>query len=85
MTRGFSRALMAVAGVTTFGAEKYAPDGWQHVPNGAERYADALERHLLLGSTERLDPESGLHHKAHAAWNALAVLELALREEEKNT
>ena len=77
MTKGFARALLSVAEVTTFGAEKYAPDGWKYVPDGLERYADAMERHMLaLKAGETHDPESGLPHRAHIAWNALALLEL---------
>jgi hypothetical protein len=84
MMRGFPRAMLAVAEVTTFGAEKYEPDGWQHVDGGIERYNDALDRHLLARHISRVDSESQLPHLAHAAWNALAVLELELRRLERN-
>jgi len=77
---GFSRALAAVAGITTYGATKYTPNGWRAVPDGLERYTDALYRHLLASATEAVDPESGHLHLAHAAWNALAVLELTLQQ-----
>ena len=83
MISGFSRALQAVAVVTTKGAEKYTPDGWMHVPNGKERYMDAFARHALaLGSGEKFDPETGCHHLSQVIWNALASLELELREAE---
>ena len=83
MISGFSRALQAVAVVTTKGAEKYTPDGWMHVPNGKERYMDAFGRHALaLGSGEKFDPETGCHHLSQVIWNALASLELELREAE---
>lgn len=76
---GFARALTEVAKVGTFGAAKYTPDGWRSVPQGRERYTDALFRHLLSEAAgEAADPESGLAHAAHAAWNALARLELLL-------
>ena len=69
---GFPLALTAVAEVATFGANKYCEGGWAHVPNGIHRYSDALYRHLLKAATGELrDPESGLLHHAHAAWNAL--------------
>lgn len=78
---GFPNALMAVAEVGTYGANKYTDNGWLSVPNGKQRYADAGYRHNLLAATgEERDAESGLLHKAHAAWNALAELELMLRE-----
>ena len=76
----FSRALMAVAEVGTFGAKKYTRGGWQQVKNGFVRYTDALWRHLLKENIEPVDKDSGLPHEAHLAWNALARLELKLRE-----
>ncbi len=58
---GFARALLAVSEVATFGARKYRPHGWVAVPDGAERYTDAMYRHLLaeaagdvlIGNAER--------------------------------
>lgn len=80
----FPRAISAVASVSAFGASKYAWQGWRGVPDGFERYSDALVRHLTYeGEGEVLDPDSGLLHAAHAAWNALARLELLLEEREK--
>lgn len=74
---GFARALKLVGEVGTYGAEKYSPNGWELVPNGVERYCDALYRHMLdYAISESADRGSGLPHLAHAAWNALAVLEL---------
>lgn len=78
----FSRALWAVAEVGTHGMEKYTRGGWQFVPNGEERYEDALMRHLLKLRVEPVD-ESGLDTLAHLAWNVLAYLELSLREVEE--
>ena len=78
---GFARALERVADVGTFGANKYTDNGWESVPHGRARYTDALYRHLLAeGRGETNDSESGLEHAAHTAWNALARLELQLRE-----
>lgn len=78
----FSRALSAVAQVSTMGALKYSRGGWQHVPDGITRYSDAEWRHRLQGQVEELDSESGLPHRYHELWNCLAVLELELREAE---
>lgn len=77
----FALALLAVAEVGTHGAVKYTRGGWEHVQNGAERYTDAMWRHILAAKHQSSDTDSGLSHKAHAAWNALAVLELELRAE----
>ena len=80
----FARALLAVSEVGTFGARKYTASGWIEVPNGIPRYDDALMRHWLREHAgETNDQDSGLLHAAHLAWNALARLELILREEEK--
>lgn len=79
-----SMALMAAAEVSTFGAKKYEKDGWLQVPDGIKRYTAAMDRHRLLESQEDADVESGLKHQAHLAWNALARLELMLREEKVN-
>ena len=77
------RALLAVAEVATFGANKYSDGGWQHVPDALKRYTDAMDRHRLKEFTEcRYDHDSELTHAAHLAWNALARLELLLRDEE---
>jgi len=77
---GFPRALQAVSEVGTYGAKKYTEGGWEKVPNGQQRYTDALLRHLLKEATgEELDPETEFLHAAHTAWNALARLELILR------
>lgn len=76
----FSLALMSVADVGTFGAIKYSRGGWQSVDNGFERYTDAMWRHLIKERHEPVDADSNLLHAAHLAWNALARLELLLRE-----
>lgn len=80
----FSRAISCVAEVTTTGAKKYAPNNWNKVPDGENRYMEATMRHLLsLGAGEIIDPASRHKHKAHAAWNLLCSLELELRREEE--
>jgi hypothetical protein len=79
----FGMALRAVAAVGTFGKMKYTRGGWQFVKDGENRYTAALGRHLLEEAYERDDEESGLPHAAHAAWDALARLELMLRRWKK--
>lgn len=80
----FPCALLAVADVSAYGAKKYdleySDKNWMRVPNGHERYSDALGRHLVKEAIDPLDDESGLHHDAMAAWNALARLELRIRK-----
>lgn len=76
----FPRALVAVASVSQYGAAKYTWGGWESVPDGVQRYTDALGRHLVGETIDGpADPETGLLHAAQTAWNALARLELMLR------
>ena len=80
--RGFANALYHVACVGTYGANKYRVDGWSEVPDGVQRYTDAMYRHLLAEHRgELVDPDSHLLHAAQAAWNSLARLELMLRDD----
>lgn len=80
----FARALAAVSAVGTYGANKYTDNGWMSVPNGVNRYTDAMLRHILSeASGELTDKDTGLLHAAHAAWNALSRLDLMIRESEK--
>lgn len=69
-------ALKATVDVLTFGAEKYEPDNWKHVPDSKRRYFDALQRHLWAWKEgEQMDPESGKHHLAHALCNLMFLYE----------
>jgi hypothetical protein len=60
-------ALEETVKVLTFGAQKYERDNWKNVPDSKRRYFDALQRHTWAWKQgEQLDPESGIHHLAHA-------------------
>lgn len=85
----FPRALMAVANVSEYGANKYSWRGWESVPDGFNRYSDALGRHLAKEDIEgpydldiRNDPvyPGEVLHASQVAWNALARLELLLKD-----
>ena len=83
---GFARALTEVSKVGTYGAAKYTEAGWTQVAGGIDRYDDAGMRHWLAEHAgQRFDPDTELMHAAHAAWNALARLDLMLRERETIT
>ena len=67
--------LVQVIKVLEFGAVKYQPENWQHVPEARTRYYDALQRHVhAWWSGEATDPETKLHHLAHAACCILFLL-----------
>ena len=78
----FPNALLQVAHVSRYGQTKHPSyQNWQQVPDALNRYRDGLGRHMLeIAAGEQFDAESKLLHAAHFAWNALAVLELQLRE-----
>ena len=78
----FPLALQEVAKLSEKGARKYSWDGWEDVENGEQRYGEALVRHLLVEAREEVDSETGVNHMVCVAWNALARLELTLRNKE---
>lgn len=69
--------IWAIAAVREYGVRKYGdPENWRKVE--AQRYRDALYRHLLayLEDPESVDEESGLPHLWHMACNAAFLTEL---------
>ena len=61
-----------VAKVMTHGAHKYGPENWKKVGNAKARYMAALLRHINAWQQgERNDPETGMHHLAHATCNLM--------------
>lgn len=61
--------------VYTAGAKKYAPNNWQKLADGYNRYKAAMFRHLLAYEKgERIDPDTKCMHLAQVAWNAIAML-----------
>lgn len=69
------RQVERIVDVLTFGAKKYEPNNWQKVPDWRNRYFAAAMRHLTAWfEGERQDPESGMHHLAHAGCCILFML-----------
>lgn len=72
-------AFVEVVKVYRMGCGKYAPRNWENGLSFDETF-DSLQRHAVawyLG--EDYDEESGLHHMAHVAWNALALVAFTFR------
>ena len=87
LCRVFPRALLGVGQCIEFGTHKYPdPKNWVKVENAFNRYQDSMMRHYLkfLAGQEK-DSETNLLHLKHMVWNALAVLELYLMENEDET
>lgn len=79
----FPRALNEVALVSDYGAQKYSRGGWRTVPDAYVRYGNSLGRHYFASATGDYDTGpagSDLLHDAQVAWNALARLEIGLRD-----
>lgn len=73
------KALLAVAEVSGFGANKYARYNYLKGYDWSLSF-DALQRHLLaFWAGQDQDPESGLLHLAHAAWHCLALISFLSR------
>lgn len=69
------KAVEQVVRVFTFGAAKYGENNWRHLANPQKRYSAAALRHITAWQEgEYRDPESGIHHLAHAACNLIFIL-----------
>lgn len=69
--------------VYTAGAKKYGPDQWQNLPDGIRRYKAALLRHLVeFDKGNEIDKETGCHHLAAVAWNAIAMLHISKQQKQ---
>lgn len=81
--RYFPRALLAVGLVSKSGCDKYKVElrdkGWLSYTES--ELINSEGRHILKEEIEgRYDSDSGMLHKAHIAWNALADLEKLLSD-----
>lgn len=80
-----ARALAVLVQVYTFGAKKYSDRNWEKGMN-YDKLIDAINRHMnAYWCGELYDPESGLHHMAHAAFSCLALVEYSLTQKGKDT
>jgi len=76
----------AVMQVAEYGAKKYEANDWRKGQSWTT-LTNSTFRHLLaICCGQRVDPESGLLHAAHAAWNMCTMCHFLLegREDELN-
>ncbi len=67
-------AINELAKVFTAGAKKYAPNNWLRGMKWSTMIG-CLKRHInAFERGEDYDPETGLLHMAHAAWNAMGII-----------
>ena len=77
------KAVIEVAKVLTFGAEKYDAENWRKLDNLQSRYTAGALRHIFAHMDgEQLDPETKLSHLAHALCCLLFKLEIELEDAE---
>ena len=71
-----AKEIEEVVKVLTHGAQKYADNNWQIViAENPKRYEDAMLRHISdWRKGEMYDEDSGCHHLASVACNALFLL-----------
>ena len=77
------KAIVEIAKVLTFGAEKYDAENWRKLDDLQNRYTAGALRHIFAHMDgEKLDPETGLSHMAHALCCLLFKLEIELEDGE---
>ena len=70
------KPIEEVVDILTFGAKKYNPESWRKVEDPINRYYAALMRHIIAyRNGEKIDPESGRTHLAHAICNLIFLSE----------
>lgn len=81
------RALVKTMEVLMLGAKKYEPNNWMRVPDSERRYYNAAMRHMMAWKMgEESDPETGIHHLAHAICCMMFIVEKdSYSEEEWNS
>ncbi len=72
--------LEALVKVYTKGAETYADRNWEKGMSYSRCFGSLLRHTYKWWRGEELDEETGCHHMAMAAWNALALCVYDLRK-----
>lgn len=75
-------ALDEIAKVYEYGTKKYDDHNWRKGLEWNKGCAASLLRHLSAWQDgEDYDPESGLPHDVHIAWNAITLVAIRLKNE----
>lgn len=73
-------ALTALAWVYTKGAKKYADRNWEKGMSWSRCFGSLMRHAWAFWRGEELDPETGCHHMAMAAWNCFALVSYSFRK-----
>lgn len=72
-------ALHELVRVYTLGAEKYSPRSWETGISFGRIFAACMRHLWAFWCGQENDPDDGIHHLAHAAWNCLTLLAYQMR------
>ena len=70
-----AHSLHEIIQVYTMGAEKYDDNNWRKGMKWGRVFGAGMRHMWAFWRGEDIDPESGLHHLAHAAWACITLLE----------
>lgn len=76
-------ALAELVRVYTVGAAKYAPRNWEQGISFGRVFAALMRHAWAWWRGEENDPEDGISHMAHAAWNCMTLLAFSLRRKDQ--
>ena len=71
--------LEELVNVYTVGAKKYADRNWEKGMSWSRCFGSLLRHSWKFWRGELIDPETGCHHMAHVAWNAIALVCYSMR------
>lgn len=72
--------MSALADVCTFGASKYDDRNWEKGLSMTGCFASLMRHAWAWMCGQTFDDESSLHHMAHVAWNALAIVHFSMMQ-----
>ena len=67
-------ALDELAAVYTYGTIKYTDNNWRKGMKWGRLFGALMRHSWAIWRGEDMDPESGRHHMAHAAWQCLTLI-----------
>lgn len=73
-------SLVSLVEVYTKALTKYPERNWEKGMSWSRIFGSLMRHSWAFWRGERLDPETGCHHMAMAAWNCLALCSYSLRD-----
>ena len=73
-------AFAELVKVYTIGAQKYADRNWEKGMSWSRCFGSLCRHTWAFWRGQDYDDETGCHHMAHAAWNAMALVSYTFRK-----